>query len=95
MAFCPPQDQKVLATMTEQANANDELLDAKEASRRLGYSVRWLYKERRFPTIHDSRKDGQAALLQAGPWTSISETTGNLPEGTKVHTNAQCVPPTQ
>ena len=37
-------DQKVLATVTEQANANDELLDAKEASRRLGYSVRWLYK---------------------------------------------------
>ena len=37
-------DQKLLATVTEQANANDELLDAKEASRRLGYSVRWLYK---------------------------------------------------
>jgi len=37
-------DQKVLAAVTEQANANDELLDAKEASRRLGYSVRWLYK---------------------------------------------------
>jgi len=37
-------DQKVLATVTEQANANDEPLGAKEASRQLGYSVRWLYK---------------------------------------------------
>ena len=37
-------EHKVLATVTEQANANDELLDAKGASRRLGYSVRWLYK---------------------------------------------------
>src|SRR5262245_9112246 len=31
----------ILAAVTEPAN--DELLDAKEASRRLGFSTRWLY----------------------------------------------------
>ena len=31
----------ILAAVTELAN--DELLDAKEASRRMGYSTRWLY----------------------------------------------------
>ena len=31
----------ILAAVTEPAN--DELLDAKEASRRMGYSTRWLY----------------------------------------------------
>jgi hypothetical protein len=58
-------DQKALATVTEQANTNDELLDAKEASRRMGYFRPLVVQERRFPTIHHSRKDGQAALLQA------------------------------
>ena len=32
---------KILSAVTERTN--DELLDAKEASRRLGYSTRWLY----------------------------------------------------
>jgi hypothetical protein len=31
----------IVAAVTERSN--DELLDAKEASRRLGYSTRWLY----------------------------------------------------
>ena len=60
-------DQKVLATVTEQANANDELLDAKEASRRLGYSVRWLYKNADSLPFTIREKTGQAALLQARP----------------------------
>ena len=32
---------KILSAVTERPN--DELLDAKEASRRMGYSTRWLY----------------------------------------------------
>jgi predicted DNA-binding transcriptional regulator AlpA len=35
---------KILAAAMDHLEHEDELLDAKEASRRMGYSTRWLYK---------------------------------------------------
>ena len=37
-------DHAILTAVTERPNHGDELLDAKEAARRMGYSQRWLYK---------------------------------------------------
>jgi hypothetical protein len=54
----------ILAAVTEPAN--DELLDAKEASRRLGYSTRWMYNNADSLPFTIRQKSGRLRFSKRG-----------------------------
>src|SRR5215813_12002626 len=54
----------ILAAVTEPAN--DELLDAKEASRRMGYSTRWLYNNADSLPFTIRQKSGRLRFSKQG-----------------------------
>ena len=54
----------ILAAVTEPAN--DELLDAKEASRRMGYSTRWLYNNADSLPFTIRQKSGRLRFSKRG-----------------------------
>ena len=55
---------KILSAVTERPN--DELLDAKEASRRMGYSTRWLYNNADSLPFTIRQKSGRLRFSKRG-----------------------------
>jgi hypothetical protein len=54
----------IISALTEPRN--DELLDAKEASRRLGYSTRWLYRNADSLPFTIRQKSGRLRFSKVG-----------------------------
>ena len=54
----------IVSALTERTN--DELLDAKEASRRMGYSTRWLYKNADSLPFTIRQKSGRLRFSRRG-----------------------------
>jgi hypothetical protein len=59
-------DHAILTAVTERPNDGDELLDAKEAARRMGYSPRWLYKNADSLPFTIRQKNGRLRFSKHG-----------------------------
>ena len=78
----------IIAEVTERRD--DEMLDAKEASRRMGYSTRWLYKNADSLPFTIRQKSGRLRFSKHCLETYL-RATANRSDAQKC-TSARCVP---